>query len=131
LHDHEAEDGLPGLVSLQGVKYTTARRVAEQAVDVVARRLGRETAPCRTALTPLAQARPLTGSIDERSRRAVREEMALTLSDAVLRRLYLGTAGPPAPADLDAVAGVMAAELGWDGGREQGERRALAGFYAR
>ena len=28
LHDHEAEDGLPGLVSLQGVKYTTARAVA-------------------------------------------------------------------------------------------------------
>ena len=34
LHDHEAEDGLPGLVSLQGVKYTTARAVAERAVDL-------------------------------------------------------------------------------------------------
>jgi glycerol-3-phosphate dehydrogenase len=131
LHDHEVEDGLPGLVSLQGVKYTTARLVAEQAVDLAARRLGRETAPCRTAVTPLAEARPLAGSLDDRSRRAVREEMALTLADAVLRRLDLGTAGPPAPADLDAVAGVMAAELGWDPGREQRERRALAGFYAR
>jgi len=118
-------------VSLQGVKYTTARLVAEQAVDLVARRLGREAAPCRTAVTPLAEARPLAGSLDDRSRRVVREEMALTLADAVLRRLDLGTAGPPAPADLDAVAGAMAAELGWDAGREQRERRALAGFYAR
>ena len=41
LHDHEAEDGLPGLVSLQGVKYTTARAVAERAVDLALRRLGR------------------------------------------------------------------------------------------
>ena len=34
LHDHEREDALPGLVSLQGVKYTTARSVAERAVDL-------------------------------------------------------------------------------------------------
>ena len=40
--------------------------------------------------------------------------MALTLADAVLRRLDLGTAGPPDAAELDRVAGAMAAELGWD-----------------
>ena len=61
LHDHEAEDGLPGLVSLQGVKYTTARAVAERAVDLVVRRLGRAAPPCRTAVTPLPEARPLSG----------------------------------------------------------------------
>ncbi len=131
LHDHEAEDGLPGLVSLQGVKYTTARAVAQRAVDLVVRRLGRAVPPCRTAVTPLPDARPLAGPLEDRARCAVRDEMALTLADAVLRRLDLGTAGPPPPDALLAVSSAMAAELGWDSGREQAERDALAGFYAR
>ena len=41
-----------GAVSLIGVKYTTARGVAAEAVDVVLRRLGRN-APCRTDQAPL------------------------------------------------------------------------------
>jgi glycerol-3-phosphate dehydrogenase len=131
LHDHEVEDGVPGLVSLQGVKYTTARLVAEQSVDLVVRRLSREAPPCRTAATPLPQARLLTGPLGDRARHAVRDEMALTLSDAVLRRLDLGTAGPPPEEELDAVARAMAAELGWDAGRERRERAAVAGFYGR
>ena len=131
LHDHEAEDGLPGLVSLQGVKYTTARAVAERAVDLTVGRLRRDAPPCRTAATPLPQARPLTGLLEDRVRTAVREEMALTLADAVLRRLDLGTGGPPPPGDLDAVARVMAIELGWEAGRERAERAALAGFFDR
>ena len=57
--------------------------------------------------------------------------MALTLADAVLRRLDLGTAGPPPPQELDTVARVMASELGWDAARERAERAALARFYAR
>jgi glycerol-3-phosphate dehydrogenase len=129
LHDHEAEDGLPGLVSLQGVKYTTARLVAEQAVDLVVRRLGRSSPPCRTAVTPLARARRLEGPLEAAARVAVRDEMALTLADAVLRRLDLGTAGPPPPPELDIVAGAMRAELGWDGVREEAERAALARVY--
>ncbi|HXK11713.1 MAG TPA: FAD-dependent oxidoreductase [Vicinamibacteria bacterium] len=129
LHDHEAEDGVPGLVSLQGVKYTTARLVAEQAVDLAVRRLGRHVPACRTAVTPLPAARPLAGPLEERARTAVRDEMALTLADAVLRRLDLGTAGPPSPAEADAVARVMTAELGWDAGRERAEKDALARFY--
>ncbi len=120
LHDHEAEDGLPGLVSLQGVKYTTARAVAERAVDLVVRRLGRAAPPCRTAVTPLAAARPLSGPLEERVRCAVREEMALTLADAVLRRLDLGTAGPP-PADDARRRG------GRDGDRARLGRRAASG----
>ena len=131
LHDHEAEDGLPGLVSLQGVKYTTARAVAERAVDLVVRRLGREAPACRTAVTPLPGARRLSGPLEDRVLCAVRDEMALTLADAVLRRLDLGTAGPPPAEDLGAVARVMAVELGWDSGRQRAERDGLAGFYAR
>jgi glycerol-3-phosphate dehydrogenase len=131
LHDHEAEDGLPGLVSLQGVKYTTARLVAERAVDILVRRLGRSSPPCRTAMTPLPNARRLEGPLEAAARAAVRDEMALTLADAVLRRLDLGTAGPPPPGEVDTVVRVLAAELGWDEGRERAERAALGAFYRR
>jgi glycerol-3-phosphate dehydrogenase len=50
--DH-GRDGAPGLVSMLGVKYTTARRVAELAVDLAVRHLGRQTRPCATADRPL------------------------------------------------------------------------------
>jgi glycerol-3-phosphate dehydrogenase len=126
LHDHEAEDGLAGLITLQGVKYTTARGVAERAIDIALHRLGRRPARCRTSETPLAWARPLTGSLEERTRTAVREEMARTLADAALRRLDLGTEGAPAEAELSVVSHVMAEERGWNTEREQSERDALA-----
>ena len=51
IRDH-ALDGVHGAVSLIGVKYTTARGVAAEAVDFVLRRLGRN-APCRTDQAPL------------------------------------------------------------------------------
>jgi glycerol-3-phosphate dehydrogenase len=129
LHDHEAEDGLAGLVSVQGVKYTTARSVAERAIDLVLRRLGRPAVACRTASTPLPKARVLEGSLKARTREAMGHEMALTLADAVLRRLDLGTAGPPAEKDLTVVCRLMASELGWDEGRQRREREALAGTW--
>lgn len=51
--DH-AKHGMPGLVSVFGVRYTTARGTAELAVDTVFRALGHETPPrCRTAETSL------------------------------------------------------------------------------
>lgn len=51
--DH-SKHGLPGLVSMFGVRYTTARHTAQQAVDAVFHTLGHETQPpCRTAETPL------------------------------------------------------------------------------
>ena len=129
LHDHEAEEGIPGLVSMQGVKYTTARAVAERAVDLVVRRLGRSAPPGRTATTPLPRARRLEGTLADRTRVAAREEAALTLRDAVLRRLDLGTGGMPPEADLDVVCGVMRAELSWGAERERAERESLRRTY--
>ena len=62
---------------------------------------------------------------------AVREEMAETLCDAVLRRLDMGAAGPPDPSELAVVAASMARELGWGAAREQVEQAALSEFFAR
>jgi glycerol-3-phosphate dehydrogenase len=51
--DH-AQHGLPGLVSMFGVRYTTARQTAQEAVDAAFRAMGHATPPpCRTAETPL------------------------------------------------------------------------------
>jgi glycerol-3-phosphate dehydrogenase len=124
LVDHESRDGVAGLVSIQGVKYTAARSVAQRAVDRVCARLGRRT-PSRTATTVLDAAAPLHGPLEERTRRVVREEMALHLTDALLRRLDLGTAGPPEPGDVAVVAATMAAELGWSPVRSREEEAAL------
>lgn len=125
--DHGDRDGVSGLITAQGVKYTTARAVSERAVLLACRKLGRSAkAP---PLAPLAWARPLEGSLAEQARLAVREEMALTLADVVLRRLELGPAGLPDEAAVDEVAGATALALGWDQARRVAERAALARFY--
>jgi glycerol-3-phosphate dehydrogenase len=128
--DHEAEDGVPDLCTVRSVKYTTARASAEAAIDLVSRRLTRTAARCRTAATVLPRARPLEGSLAERARLAARDEMALHLTDAILRRLDLGTMGPPAAADVETVAEAMASALGWDAARLAREKSALGAAYA-
>lgn len=62
---------------------------------------------------------------------AVREECALTLTDALLRRTEAGTAGHPGAAAVDVAAGVMAAELGWSADRLDAERASLEAVYPR
>jgi glycerol-3-phosphate dehydrogenase len=126
--DHEARDRTPGLVSMVGVKYTTARAVAEQALDIVVQRSGIRAAACRTATTPLPQARLLDGPLAERARHAVREELAATLGDAV-RRLDVGSGGPPSDAETESIAAALAAELGWDAARLQQELQTQRASY--
>ncbi len=51
--DHEFDEGLKGLFSAIGGKWTTSRHVAEHAVDMIAKRLGMKLLPCVTHKTPL------------------------------------------------------------------------------
>ncbi len=53
VHDHWREDSVRGLISVVGVKYTTARKVAEQAVDFAVGQLRRRAGPCLTQRTPV------------------------------------------------------------------------------
>lgn len=165
IRDHRA-DGLQGLLSVVGVRYTTARRTAEMVVDQVFSLLGHHPPPCRTAVTPLAggdinvdfdhflkttlsnpsrlgastlrrlalsygsrhqsvlrlmETDPtLTTPLSEASSitrgeilYGIRQEMAIRLSDAVLRRTEAGSAGHPGKAALYAASEIMAAELDW------------------
>ena len=52
IYDHGRENGLEGLISVSGVKFTEARYVAEKVVDLVFAKLNRESQKSRTALTP-------------------------------------------------------------------------------
>jgi glycerol-3-phosphate dehydrogenase len=53
VRDHAAEDGVEGLISVSGVKYTTARSVAEKTVDLIFAKLKRRSPACRTAQQPV------------------------------------------------------------------------------
>ena len=51
--DHRKRDGVSGLISILGVNYTTARLLAEQAVDLAVGRLSKKTGKCQTHSTPV------------------------------------------------------------------------------
>jgi glycerol-3-phosphate dehydrogenase len=118
--------GPSNVLTVEAVKYTTARGVAEHVVDAVLASLGLEPRACRTAETPLVGAEASAGPsasapLEQRVRRAVTEEMAATLSDVVFRRTELGD--PPGP-DEDGVrlaARVAGDALGWDDRRRSEE----------
>jgi glycerol-3-phosphate dehydrogenase len=170
IHDHETESGIAGLITVVGVKYTTARYMAEKAVDLVFKKKKRNPLPCQTASIPIhgglidnyqdfinqasAHAKsklpeecirpllynhgneyqrilnyaeedaswgkpvsPLSTVIRAEIIHAMRYEMAQKLTDTVLRRTELGSAGPPDEESLINCAQIMASELEWDAGR--------------
>jgi len=52
LVDHLRRDGIEGIITALGAKYTTARRLAERCVDLAAQRLGPRR-PCQTRSLPV------------------------------------------------------------------------------
>ena len=164
--DHKKEHGIDGLITLVGVRYTTARSEAERVVDMLFDKMGKTSPKCLTASTPIFGAHFDTmdslrkhvqadcgigrgdGIVASLSQNygsaysavlkyveedanwgegftgthvlkaevihAVREEMAVKLSDVVFRRTDLGTGGRPPEKSLVACADVMAKELKWD-----------------
>ena len=53
IRDHAKADGVEGVLSVVGVKYTTARDVAEKVIALALTKLGRTPAASRSAVTPL------------------------------------------------------------------------------
>jgi len=60
---------------------------------------------------------------------ALREEMALTLEDMVMRRTGIGQFGRPGAGVLEKVAGLMAAQLGWNQEKQLREIASLDPIY--
>jgi glycerol-3-phosphate dehydrogenase len=181
--DHAAIGGPQGLLSVIGVKYTTARDVAEKTVTLALRKLGLPARPSRSGRTRvfggsidrfdefLASAiRQHRGELDEEVVRqlvlnygsgyrevlalgaqrpqglqrvggsttlraqvsyAIREEMAQTLEDVVLRRTELGTLGHPGHTSVFSCATQIAQELGWDDQRFGRELSGVEAAFAR
>ncbi len=127
--DHAAAGGLSQLITLVGVKYTTARAVAEQAVDLVFDKLGRPPARCRTAATALPEAGLGDRDAVDPVLQAMRDEMAQTLVDVIVRRTGLGAAGHPGDGVAAEVAARMQMIAGWSDERTRREIDELAAFY--
>ncbi len=179
--DHAAH-GVPGLVSIHGVRYTTARDTAEKATDVVFLALGQHPPICQTAVRPLlggdvgdaaafaaeTGARDIPGvpaAIRSRLARiygtacapliqlgaeqpalveplgpgcevtgveivhAARHEMAIKLSDALLRRTDAGSAGHPGAAVIARAAALMREAHGWTDEQTAREIAEVEAFY--
>jgi len=73
----------------------------------------------------LAQTLDADGELLAQAVYAVREEMAKTLKDVMLRRTGLGTLGNPGDEVIAKVADVVARELGWDEARKAKEIAAV------
>ncbi len=78
------------------------------------------------AARPLSPSCAVTGA---EIRHAARQEAAVTLADALLRRTDAGTAGHPGRDAIAAAAQVMASELGWDVERTTAEMRRVDELY--
>lgn len=172
--DHGKDSGVEGLISVVGVKFTTARDVAVKTVDCAIEKLGKSRVKSSTSTTLIfggdignfenfidAEKSKAPHGLSEDSIEhlvlnygseypeilkygeenqefmrpispdseileaeviyAVREEMAIKLSDVVRRRTELGTAGCPEDAVLRVCADLVGHELGWDEQKRQAE----------
>ena len=127
VHDPAAHGGrCDGLLSASGAGLTRLRRVAEDAVDLACRKLGRALSapPCRTASTPLPVPRFCPeGSVADLVNCAVAQEDCLTLRDFLERRTLQWSAAErqsQMPAALEA----LSKKLHWDEPRRSAEVKA-------
>jgi len=182
IRDHAAQ-GIDGLVTVAGTKYTTARATAERVADLIMTKLRRPPVACKTASTALpggslrdvmlavAEARRdhdtglpsdtiphLVAAYGSRYRDvldvareqpqwrtriapdspvigaelvwAARQEMAVTLADAVVRRTPLGALGCPPAEALARAAGIVGDERHWSEDRRRQEIAAVSRVLA-
>lgn len=150
--EHRVEVSAKGLVSVMGGKWTTYRRMAEDAIDAAESVAGFPRRPSSTATLaiatvlpgspggdgearlPLIPERPGAGLLPTvgEVRHAVRESFALRVDDVLARRsraLFLDAA--LAVAAAPAVAKILARELGWSPAREAAEIAAFGALAAR
>jgi glycerol-3-phosphate dehydrogenase len=71
-----------------------------------------------------------SGDIGAQVLYAIREEMALTLNDVVMRRTGIGQLGNPGASNIARAASLMAEELGWDVARMGAEIASVAPNFA-
>ncbi len=118
---HQIKSPEPGWWDAAGGKLTTYRLMAEQAVDQIARHLGRSTPPCRTADEPLLPAKlvtPFSAIVPPAFTRSavehyVQNEWAAHLEDVMIRRSGWHYYHADAGALAETAADWMAQLHGW------------------
>lgn len=70
-----------------------------------------------------------SGDIGAQILLAIREEMALTLEDVVMRRTGIGQEGDPGSSALERAAAIMAGECGWSEARRRAEIDSVAAIF--
>ncbi len=112
--EHFIEVSPAGLVTVTGGKWTTYRKMAQDAVDTAAARAQLPSVACKTAELRLhCYETPFLMPLDERVAFAAREEMARTVEDVLGRRtraLFLDAKG--ARDEAPRVAAALARQLG-------------------
>lgn len=122
--EHLIRESSAGLISVVGGKYTTYRHLAEQVVDIALSKLqGREFKKCATKTIGLSSGQTPTADFYQSVERAVKEEMANTLCDLLIRRLQLSTTPSFGLGYLDKCADIMAGFLGWTDSRKGAEKQ--------
>jgi glycerol-3-phosphate dehydrogenase len=178
VYDHAAQ-GLKGLLTVVGARYTTAGATAKAVAERVVGQGGRQPGKASTERLPAADMgdldhfvrdqikstkadpallrrliaaygtgfRAVLHLMDERPAlaaplgptcqvtgaeivRAVRTEMAVTLSDALVRRTGAGAGGHPGQDAARNAAAIMADELGWSASQIVREIQDLDTFYS-
>ena len=114
---HTIRIELSGMVTICGGKWTTYRRMAEDCVNQAASLAGLPERDCETEHLPIA-APASADSIEAEVRRAVRQEMAMTVEDVLARRmrtLFLNArqAMEMAPFVAEWMAGELGKDLTW------------------
>ena len=87
---------------------------------------------CRWPATCRRSARPLGRSCDVTGAEilyAARQEMAVKLADALIRRTEAGAAGHPGADAVERAAAIMARAHGWDEWRMRNEIAEVEAFY--
>lgn len=107
-----------------GLRASAPSAIPDTSLDALAHNHGSEVGrvfALASERPELAQPLPDSIVIGAEVVQAVREEMVHCLSDVVLRRTDLGTAGHPGAAALQACAELVGDELGWDEARRKQE----------
>lgn len=105
IYDHEQAGGSRGLISALGGKWTTARRLAEQVVDVAMQKLDAKAVACRSHATLLECApRDDLGRFMDEMRAQYPEEETLRID--LMSRLYGRLMPQMMQADAEGLAGL-------------------------
>ena len=102
--DHRTEGkSIRNLISVEGIKYTTTRRLAERVVNLAETFTNKTRRPCKTREQPLTYTKIPKLFGDEEIKRIIREEFVVKVEDLFERRLGFGALAKPEAAQRERI----------------------------